>query len=767
MAVATISVTLRPLRLAFIISPRSKSLFHAIQVNSLLWGGTFNPIIPAHLKMPRIWKSRVMTNKSAKEVIKGYIKAFDPDFFVITDEKIKDRIDSYGIPNEKIVEINEILDSVKNVSFPSYGIGFLEIVYYLYENELKFIRKEPIQILIPKFERKYELFLSSIFGNLPSDISSLIERELGDLLDIECPTVTLENYWKYLAWNQLFPRRIVTTGIRLLSHTNLCILLMDATNLYDVIDYWNLRACGWQVLPIAMQICRSDSAEHLLEKFIENIKKNFFSTSDIHVVVLKGRSVPMDIFERSVSFLRLKKLDQIPYIIQHEYPRIWDDWARKKEGINCCDLEVKTERYYFQAISERILLQTVDPDFKSKLGIGPRFANEIVVKTYRSGREPYAEVFPFVNSGDRDILLSLKIFDLPNWRISRKGLVYFPSFFDSKIEFSIPIAEDVMKLWLKSKKFSVELSSSGRIAKQMLKQLGGIAGISLLSWPGMIELLENRNDGDKYFSKEELWGRIQKLANKSRFPVDPKGLLKRLIDLEIFQLGLRIKCPVCHQKFWISLSDIDYKVKCPICLNHFEISSYTPDELKWSYRLSGTFGLPKQAYGAFSVLLTLRFFSMILQGYTTPIMSFYAKNGNTNIEIDLALFFQNSEFSQVGDVERKLLFVECKTFNNFKKDDIVKMKKTLKEFPEAVIVFSTLKKELSSEEKRLIKSYFKPAKNNNILILTATELFSDFPLENSYKREGGKYARVINNKFSFELRNLDVLCDITRQLYLV
>ena len=43
---------------------------------------------------------------------------------------------------------------------------------------------------------------------------------------------------------------------------------MDANNLLDVIDYWNLRASGWNVIPIAKQISSSDIAKSIARSFV-------------------------------------------------------------------------------------------------------------------------------------------------------------------------------------------------------------------------------------------------------------------------------------------------------------------------------------------------------------------------------------------------------------------------------------------------------------------------------------------------------------------
>src|SRR5262245_18974333 len=77
-----ITLKCRPLRLAFIIPPNKDALRKAIQINSTLWGGVFNPIIPLYARSPEAWKKYPGRTNSMKDRVTGYLRAFDPDFLV-------------------------------------------------------------------------------------------------------------------------------------------------------------------------------------------------------------------------------------------------------------------------------------------------------------------------------------------------------------------------------------------------------------------------------------------------------------------------------------------------------------------------------------------------------------------------------------------------------------------------------------------------------------------------------------------------------------
>ena len=273
----------------------------------------------------------------------------------------------------------------------------------------------------------------------------------------------------------------------------------------------------------------------------------------------------------------------------------------------------------------------------------------------------------------------------------------------------------------------------------------------------------------KSLSEEFVRGEIQKIGNQAVFKMSGERILQYLIAEKVFQLGMEIQCPVCTQFSWYSVKGADYELQCPKCLELLPFPSASK-EIKWSYRTLGPFSLPNQAHGAYTVLLTLRFFSKITfsSSAATPLMSFTAEKGKMEMEADLALFFQESE-SRHSKMD--LIFAECKTFNSFQKDDVDKMINLSKIFPRAVLVFATLRKSLNNEEKTILRPVAnrsrKSRKNNQpfnpVLILTGIELFSESHFIQNWEEAGGLHAKLAQN---YPPINLLELCDFTQQIYL-
>src|SRR5579859_7154897 len=83
MAIATVDIRLRPLRFGFVVKPSDNSGVQSVfEINTCLWGGKYNPIIPHLTRVPRWWDRHGFPFDSAKQIMNGYVEFFEPDFLV-------------------------------------------------------------------------------------------------------------------------------------------------------------------------------------------------------------------------------------------------------------------------------------------------------------------------------------------------------------------------------------------------------------------------------------------------------------------------------------------------------------------------------------------------------------------------------------------------------------------------------------------------------------------------------------------------------------
>lgn len=763
----TVNVRLRPIKLAFLVHPNDKeSLLKAIEINTFLWGGTFNPIIPTYRRIPKDWEYGPFENPDAQSVLSGYLDNFDPDY-VVPMGACSDY--PFDVGHREKIDASEILASVDEDGTPTCGIGLFEVLNYFIEQEFKFQRRHPLAICVPSFGPRLRPFLASVFGKFPENIDEIFWNNLAPPLDANKIDCSGANYAQLLSPRNLFLRRMTQFHLEISRvgwrRWQDCIFFLDATKPLDVMDYWNLRAIGWNVIPIPQQFADSDKTKSLARNFVEVNFRPLRSNPEIYhgTTVLKSRSISEEEHEHFVDSLDISPSDepdrQPKILFQNWYPRVWSEWARRADHVECCNLEAESVQHDISTGQEEVRFKTLDPKFMNRFGGHgrPRFANEIEMRFY-GGEELLAEVIP---EGGMELVRAIDRFNIWDLRLSRKGLVYLFRHSDRTVSLSLPQAEAIFTKWLEARGWTADVSPAGRIARQMIRQLEKVGGLSILTRQGIIHLLGKMNtSSEKSRSEKFVRSEINKIANQTApsWHGVAERILQQLIEAKVLQLGMEIQCPVCTQSSWYSVEAVNYELQCPKCLESLSFP-HASKEVKWAYRTLGPFSLPNQAHGAYTVLMTLHFFSALglLDGATTPLMSFTFEKAGTKMEADLALFFQGSKF---GDSKTEVVFAECKTFNSFEKKDADRMAKLGKAFPGAFLVFATLKESLSEKEQRILRPLVnrsrKDWKNNRpfnpILILTGKELFLESFWDSHLK--------------DWNIRGLSELCGVTQQINL-
>jgi len=642
-----LTLSLRPIKLAFLVEPSDKDAVRtSIEISSCLWGGVFNPIVPVFPRKPRNWEWPISPYWKSRNIVDGYLDAYDPDFVVPVGICSKR---SWYFSHRRLLQMEDLLPVLDEDFGAGYGISIFEILSFIYEEEFKFKRAEPLHMVFPIIGRQHSLFLQAFFGTLPLDVDDIISQKFDTKIGIQRPNVAVKEFHKYLALDFLFPRRISTWKIRAERHDNFrggqCVLVLDASNTLDVIDYWNLRAIGWNVVPVPIQVRGQQELRDIVEEFIEENYYPLRNSPNVYhmTTVLRSRNVSENLvreFTESLFLTAPVDNHKGKYALQFWQPRIWDNWARESDGVECCNLMVETRELEVTSSSDDYMsVRTVDPPmiFRHVFSGKPRFANDIGIRNYGYEVDPAAEVFP---EGGRELAHSIGAIAPEEWRIGAGGLVYLSRGPNERVLLRLPRSEPVFISWLKQHGWDVKLSSAGRIAKQMLKQVHGIWGVSFLARPRLITLLGKMANG-KTLLKRTVQAEVHRIVNEESFGPDAESFLQALTEQNIIRLGLQMQCPVCQQHSWRPLDALDYTITCERCLNAFAVPTHTPDDLKWAYRAHGTFGLPKSSYGVYAVLLTLRFFSRVLRGATTPIMSFTAHRKRQILEADLGIFYQH------------------------------------------------------------------------------------------------------------------------------
>jgi hypothetical protein len=744
MITGTLTSTLRPIRIGFVIQPWDRAAaLRAMQISTFLWGGSYNPIIPLHQRIDR--KSEFFFGaKNAKEVFDGYFQAYDPDFVIRLGSAKKAKVD---LGWYKEIEEDEILDNLTEDGIPRYGIGLFEILNHLLEEEVRFVRRDKFVFDFPEVGNN--LLWTSIFGSVPSEVKETLESYLKELPDYSQVPCSIENYLEVFQPANHFLRRVGNRHIKLEPKglRNDWIYLMDGTSVEDVVFYWNLRALGWRILPVPKTAQDLPTVRNHVERYVEDNYWPFRGSPSVfnHTTLLKAPSIGDEEHQAFAGSLNLKPTQSVgvgKLAIQPWVPRLWSEWDRRRNGGERGQVAIEKQDIRLTSIENRFYIPSILPNFAAAFSNhgSPRCANEWEPRVYgESGT--YAEAIP---QGGDQVARALDRYSIYDFRCSANGPVYYPSLRGWERCLEVPLAENVFKAWFKERGWEISLSNGGHIVKHVLKQFGGIWGTNLLTAEEVFKVLEEISR-KKWLSESDL-KRLVSQCSKKGSRISEDRIMSWFVESNIIKLGVELVCPQCRQKSWYSVQEADYKLDCRQCLETYSLPCDAPKQIKWAYRGQGAFASKEASQGALAVILTLRLFSRPTLEQVTSMLSFDAKMDARTMEIDLAL---HTRKMRSGHPEKNVWFIECKSHCEFEISDIAKMEAFTQKFPGAVMVFSTLRRELSKKEitmltrvaKRTWKSKVNGGPSMPLVVLTGNELFSSSEPWQTWEKLGGKFSR--------------------------
>jgi len=485
-------------------APKSETqIREAIRLSSTLWGGPYFPIIPLYKRMPTTWADKPLRRPAAKDVILGYLDAFDPDVLVQLSAALPPFVTSTG---RRVIKSSEIWGALEHGRplAPRFGIGIFELLDEIFQQYFRYKPKYPVRIAVPSVPKKLDLYLASVFGEVPDALLPILRNQFGKALDIEEPTVDPANLSEMLSRELLFPRRIAGYGLRHMVRGGYRdrgrVFFFDAAKPDDIIDFWNLRALGGSVFPLPKQLKDDPKTKERLIDFLKAHHRPWPHHPDAFdfASIIRSRNSTMEEMDAYVKTLSIAGgSDTSPFdrylSLQHWYPRIWDEWARDKDGAAPDDLYADGEASYDITKNDdlRVRVKSSIPSYayENVYHGEPRCANDIAFRIYGSDQY-YAEVFPRP-AGPHVMRTAGGLASMRGeWRIDRKGLTHLVRN-DGPAYLQVPIAEDLMIAWLIDLGWKVELSPPGLLAKQIYRQLDG--QLTALRNEKLLGLLEHMN----------------------------------------------------------------------------------------------------------------------------------------------------------------------------------------------------------------------------------------------------------------------------------
>lgn len=178
--------------------------------------------------------------------------------------------------------------------------------------------------------------------------------------------------------------------------------------------------------------------------------------------------------------------------------------------------------------------------------------------------------------------------------------------------------------------YSAKLSNGGLIARQLISRLGGLQGARVFKIPGVRRLLKAHGPAAVFTKKSAIQLIAEKDPNNQEAnfrdhqdlyieprprgtKLKPAAVFAHLVEKGLFRIGAELTCPTCNMASWTALDNLKQSVVCELCGNEHDVTRQLVNGL-WHYRRSGILGVERNAQGAVPVVLTLQQLASNLSG---------------------------------------------------------------------------------------------------------------------------------------------------------
>ncbi len=780
-----VDVRLRPIRFGFLVRLEDEEKIAEIfRINTCLWGGMFNPIIPFLECVPPWWERYEFGSENANRIMNGYLNFFEPDFLVEAEAGLANGL---GFDRNRVLHFTDFLQISGEWDPEKFGLGVHNVYSALYQEIFRFeTRHQPKIVSVEAKDPAYANFVASNFGSFPfQEQFGYFERNYKEVFSPEHTILDFTTLSKLYKTRHDTPLSMSRAKIHIDYHGQqaFTLFLLNAKETNDLVDFWNLRATYNHVLAIPIQWIKELSA--FCREFILNANRSLRDNPNrlLHSPTsMFARSIPSeDINGIFKSYLHVDEKEA--NMRQDWYPGIWrkpSEWVFRttrptlEAGKRQLDIQVNGD-------SPEIQFDSLFPDFADEYGNRCRIAN--VVRIHDWGRTgQIATVFPCDHKNSPFFKSFRYGVRGEHFLPTTEGLVTFPDHGDISLRWNLD-ASTAFNKWFNANETPATPSDAGMATQQIIQTFGSLLGVGCLAHKGVIELLDRiaNRPVTKTAEYQELRCDLRCALDDERLS---EGVFRTLVEHKVVELGLELKCSKCGAWSWYSVNLLDYLLTCSFCFKQVDFPVTDPLNCKhsrWAYRVVGPFAQPDYAKGGYAASLAVRFLASVA-GRTVRSQVTWSPGQEiqltpeAKLEADFILWQQRKEAFGL-DYPAETVFGEAKSFvRRFNQQDVSKMKHLTEAFPGSILVFAALKEadEFSNKEIERLKKLAEWGREYDndreqsrapVIILTGTELFTEYSLEESWEGKGGMHKDLIGPARG-RTDNLRVLADLTQQLYL-
>jgi hypothetical protein len=751
----TVTQRLRPLRLAFLIERDSRlQALQAIRECCRIWGGALCPIVPVYRRTPE-WARQKPGN-----LTNGWLDAFEPDALV---EMTPGLASHTGYDARLVLSASDVrgehgLRLAATTVWHAYASAYEEVYRFTQRHPEDAVRCDPAT-------PADALWAAAYFG--------LLEGRLQDGYSYTfdaSPAVVGEGSFADLVLRPILttPLAATTWGLkmkRVLDYRAIY-YVFDPASVIDILHMWSMRAYGLMIFPVPLPYVASFrlGLDRVLREGYEVAGDGSYP-----MTVSPGPSVSWEDLQLATEALTDHAAeDPLLAPVPGHLIRLWDSPEMAERRLPRVEVTASESQADMILENRHLTLVTPEPPLRGSPTVSrPSAWASAVTVTENAFRSDLAQVYPRDLRDVTDLLIPAGPRDPVT--ATTEGLVARFGSYHRQHWWRIPTGTELFIDWLGRRGIKAKVSAAGKTTEELIRKLGGPHVTIHVGTPELVKLIGGAaaSPGGVIRLPELLqvlgrqYGNHRKQMNNHVAFLADKGVVQPVVSAV---------CPWCSQRNWYTPAELEDSLDCRRCSRTFMFpSSPPPRTTDWGYRPIGPFAAPNHAHGAYAVALAIRFFLFfgfmsVRQTWTTSLQG--DRDGEL-FEVDFGVWLQY----ELDDQPPRLVFGEAKTFNRFEPEDFRRAERILREFPEATMVFATLRPELEPDERVALVKLASRGKGmphyGRIVVLTAHEL-SDrdvISLDYGWKKQGGRAAEVaarhehINTLFELSDATLDMYLD--------
>src|SRR5262245_16025929 len=606
MPVTNLSLMYRPMRTGLVIEYDSLADFaRACSLNTLLWGGYHNPIIPvgpstalANLLLA-CFKVDALIPVSDGEAVNHFLmrnetrypRGLERGTFFQPDWRTK--------KNRLIfLDAINVVDDLWETTFKYQKAGE--------HSECCLVHWDP--------EDPLHAVLGAMFGSYPNDSGLDVDYTAAfrnGLYSQDVPVDPADGLPFVLLHGcspiQLTMHKLRYEGPRVRDRSGVVVGRSDSFD--DLLAFWNLRAAGNNVVFLPVD------QPHRCEEYARRHIAHLDTLPDVHPAIMNHVTVTHTGEEAyALEFIRdlpagkpcaLARYDDVVWNGLNEKPlRCFFD---HRTALGTVANETERPRVHFTLPEKTFLRDTSGRARYQKLALSVDPYTESVYHGHTL-RLPF---IPELNDKWGNEL----VIDSARFRVEPEGCCIIIDA-DQQTQSLAPASFDrVIDAVFGYAGMKVQKSQAGLLATRVLEAMGGIEACRVFQIGSVRKLIKGldrasvtqRGEATKIIHDEGRFSRHRRLYIESREGGDltTDAVFDFLLKKDVFRAGLELSCEHCQLEDWLPLRRIDDFWICEYCGHRNRTSLHLRHRGDWSFRKSGLFTPDNNQEGAIPVLLSL------------------------------------------------------------------------------------------------------------------------------------------------------------------